>query len=74
MNTREFIDEAISLPVEERARIVDSLLQSLNMPEPELEKKWIHTARRRMRELEEGSIEAVPGNEVFERMWKRFHE
>ncbi|WP_319560141.1 addiction module protein [Marispirochaeta sp.] len=74
MNTREFIDEAISLPVEERARIVDSLLQSLNMPETKLDKKWTSTASRRLKELKNGTIEAIPGKEVFEKVWKRFHE
>jgi len=74
MNTKEIIEEAGALPVEERVRIVDSLLQSLNKPETEIEKKWTSVARSRMQELRNGSVEAVAGREVFERIWKRFYE
>ena len=74
MNTKDLIDEAVSLPVEERARLVDSLLQSLNQPETEIDKKWASTAHRRLNELKSGSVKAIPGKKIFEKVWKRFHE
>ena len=74
MNTQELIDEAISLPVEERALVVDPLLRSLNQPESEIDKKWVATAKRRLTELRSGSVEAVPGDKVFDKIWQRFEQ
>jgi len=72
MNTKELIDKAVSLPVEARALIVDSLLRSLNQPESDIDRKWAAVAQRRLAEMRSGSVEAIPGKEVFEKIWKRF--
>ena len=72
MNTKQLIDEAVSLPVAERALVVDSLLRSLNQPESEIDKKWANEAKRRLDELRSGRVEAIPGEEVFEKVWERF--
>ncbi len=72
MNTKKLIDEAVSLPVEERALIVDSLLRSLNSPESEIDIKWIAKAKRRLAEIRSGVVKTIPGEEVFEKIWKRF--
>ena len=70
--TKKLIDEALSLPVEERALIADSLLKSLNMPDPAIDKKWIEIAKRRLGEIRSGKIKPIPGNEVFDRLHERF--
>ena len=72
MNTKQLIDEAVSLPVEERAFVVDSLLRSLNQPDSEIDKKWAVEAKCRLAELRSGKIQAIPGDEVFAKVWKRF--
>lgn len=74
MNTKELIDKAVSLPVEERALVVDSLLQSLNQPESEIDKKWVATAKRRLAEIRSGSVKSVPGQAVFDKIWERFEK
>ena len=71
MKTKDLIAEAISLPVEERAMVVDSLLKSLNTPESEIDTKWAAVAKRRLGELRSGKVEAVPGEEVFKKIRNR---
>lgn len=74
MNTKQLIDEAVSLPVEERALIVDSLLRSLNQPESKIDKHWAMEAKLRLSELRSGHVGAIPGNEVFDKVWSRFEK
>lgn len=72
MTTKQLIDEAVSLPVEKRAFVVDSLLRSLNQPESEIDKKWATEANRRLAELRSGQVRAIPADKVFAKMLKRF--
>ncbi|MGA7181401.1 MAG: addiction module protein [Thiobacillaceae bacterium] len=72
MKTGELIDEVISLPVEERARLVDTLLRSLNAPDSAIDSAWVEVARRRLDELRAGRVEAVPGEAVFESIRQRY--
>lgn len=73
MNTKLLIDEAVSLPVEERAMIVDSLLKSLNQPENEIDIKWAQVASRRLAELRSGKVAGVPADQVFKKVTARFN-
>lgn len=72
MTTKELIAEAISLPVEERSIVVDSILRSLNAPESDIDRKWAAVAQRRLAELRSGQVKYIPGEQVFARVWKRF--
>jgi len=72
MSTKKIIAEAVALPVEERAIIVDCLLKSLNSTAEELDECWASEAKRRLAELRSGEAEAIPGEAVFSRLWKRY--
>jgi putative addiction module component (TIGR02574 family) len=72
MTLKEFIEEVNSLPVEERAAVADSILRSLNPPESDVDRRWTQVTQRRLAELRSGKVKAVPGEEVFARIWKRF--
>ncbi|MEI6333979.1 MAG: addiction module protein [Methylococcaceae bacterium] len=74
MKTKELIAEAVSLPVEERALLVDSLLRSLNTPEPAIDKKWIAVAQERLQQLRAGEVTAQSANEVFKKIAARFQQ
>ena len=71
-STAEIIHEAKSLPVEERTLVVDSLLRTLNTPDPEIDRQWVAVAKRRLEELRSGRINPVPGEEVFAKIRQRF--
>jgi hypothetical protein len=71
-STARIIEEARSLPVEERTIVVDSLLRSLTPPDNEIDKKWGQIAKRRLEELRSGKVQPVPGYEVFDRIYARF--
>ncbi|HEX3048222.1 MAG TPA: addiction module protein [Bacillota bacterium] len=72
MKTKDLIAEVISLPIEERAMIIDSLLKSLNPPESEIDLKWAAIATKRLEQLRSGEVQPVPGDEVFQKIWNRF--
>jgi putative addiction module component (TIGR02574 family) len=74
MKTSELMDEAAMLPVDERARLVDSLLRSFNPPESEIDKQWAETARNRLDEFRSGQQVSVSGEKVFDRIWARLNK
>jgi putative addiction module component (TIGR02574 family) len=71
MKAKDLIAEAMSLPVEERAMVIDSQLKSLNSPETDIDRKWTAVARNRLAELRSGEVKPVPGDEVFKRIWNK---
>jgi putative addiction module component (TIGR02574 family) len=70
--TQEIIREIQSLPIEERTLLVDSLLRTLNSPEPAIDKAWASTAKRRLAELRTGSVQPVAAEQVFAHIQERF--
>ena len=72
MKVKDLIAEAISLPVEERTVLVDSLLRSLNAPEKDVEREWVAEAQRRLEEVRSGAARTIHGDEVFAAIRKRF--
>jgi hypothetical protein len=73
MKTDELIQEIQALPVEERARVADLVLKTLNRTESEIDKKWAKLAMHRLHEIKSGGVKPVPGEEVFDEIWERFN-
>jgi putative addiction module component (TIGR02574 family) len=72
MNLRAIENEALHLPVEERARLAQRLLESLDeLSEPEAEKLWLAEAEHRAREIDEGKVQLVSAEEVERRIQAR---
>ena len=59
--------DALGLELQERARLTEKLLESLDhLSEREVEALWLDEAERRLREYQEGRVDAVPGDQVFQ--------
>ena len=66
MEFQKIQDEALLLPKEERAQLVQRLVLSLESPsKEELRSDWLLEARRRAEELDSGSVQAVSGEDVM---------
>jgi putative addiction module component (TIGR02574 family) len=71
-STKKLIDEIELLPVEERIKVVDSVLQTLNPTDQKMEKLWIDAAEKRLKELQSGEVTGIPEEQVFEKVKERF--
>ncbi|MDZ7715114.1 MAG: addiction module protein [Balneolaceae bacterium] len=69
MKTEELLAEISDLPIEERAKIVDGILKTLNKPNPELDARWMEEVERRAKEVESGEVEMITAKE-FEKKRK----
>lgn len=71
MNTIDLFTEAAALPLEERARLADALLQTFNPVNDSANSAWLALARRRLDEIDSGRIVTIPGETVFEKAAQR---
>ena len=71
MTLEQIVEEASRLPREQMAEVVDRLTSALHTEiEPEIEMAWKQETRRRLAELENGKVQAVPGDVVSSRIRK----
>ncbi len=71
MTLDQIVEEASRLPREQVAEVVDRLTSALHTDvEPEIESAWKQETRRRLAELENGKVQAVPGEVVGNRIRK----
>lgn len=71
-SAKEIVEQAETLPVEDRLLVVDSLLRTLNPPDAEVDRKWAEVAKRRLAELRSRRATPLPGAEVLARARERF--
>ena len=77
IHEKSILDAALTLPPSSRALLADSLWASLPDDEVPIEcdketrQAWLDEARRRMRDVESGAVQLVPGDEVMARLAAR---
>jgi len=57
--------QALELPPNDRAALVESLITSLDKPDAELDALWLKEAESRMAAYRSGELEAVDADQVF---------
>ena len=65
MDSQTIESEALGLPPEDRAKLAQKLLLSLDtLSEEEVEQAWLVQADRRARELDRGDVQPISADEV----------
>jgi putative addiction module component (TIGR02574 family) len=61
----KLLSEALGLPAEARAALAARLIDSLDETvDPDAESLWADEISRRLREIDEGRVQAIPWSEV----------
>jgi putative addiction module component (TIGR02574 family) len=69
----EIMNAALALPSKERERLAEHLMETLDTEDQErIDALWAEEAKRRYKEIEDGVVKAIPGEEVMNRLRSRY--
>ena len=69
----EIMSAAMDLSPNERVLLAEHLIESLDVEDQErINRLWAEEAERRNREIEDGTVQAIPGEEVMNRLRSRY--
>jgi putative addiction module component (TIGR02574 family) len=74
MSTEKLLAEVLRLPRDERARVVEELLYSLEEPTDEVAAAWAGELERRSREVAEGRVQIVAWETVRTEILKELEQ
>lgn len=65
----QLAEQAMALPTEARARLVDLLVESLAAAELDpIDRLWLAEARRRRDDVRSGHVQTIPGDEGLQQV------
>jgi putative addiction module component (TIGR02574 family) len=70
--TMDLISMAVALPIDEKALLVETLLDSMYPNQKEIDELWKVEAQRRVEEVRSGRVTPIPGDQVFDEIRERF--
>lgn len=71
-SSEEILKQALALPLQERAELVEQLLATFQTPpDPRIDELWAREAEDRLDAYDRGELTAVPADEVVERIRRR---
>jgi putative addiction module component (TIGR02574 family) len=72
-NAENLLHQVLTLDEKDRASVAGALIESLHGDaDPNAEEAWDVEIRRRVEELESGSVEPIPWSEVRQRLFRGF--
>lgn len=70
--TIDLFSMAEALPIDEKSRLVERLLDSMYPNQSEIDELWKIEAERRVEEVRTGNVIPIPGDQVFNEIRERF--
>ena len=59
------VEKALELKPQEKIVLIEALVSSLDKPDPEIAKIWLHEAEARLKSYREGKSKGIPAEEIF---------
>lgn len=70
---QKLLEDALDLPTNKRMQLIDKLLQNTNIqPQSDIDQAWAMEVERRDKEVQNGSVELIPGEEVVKKVNLKF--
>jgi putative addiction module component (TIGR02574 family) len=70
-SAKSILAQALKLPANDRAALVENLILSLDKPDSSLDAQWLKEAEDRIAAYRSGELAAVDADEVFKGLGKR---
>jgi putative addiction module component (TIGR02574 family) len=65
MSINELLEQALTLNVNERTKLIDELFKSIDKPDEEIDQIWADEADKRLEAYRKGELKAVPMENIF---------
>ena len=65
MSSKDVLEQALKLKPDERFRVVEGLIKSLDEPDRSLDAIWADEAEKRLQAYRAGNLEGIPMEEIF---------
>ena len=65
MSINELLEQALTLNVNERTKLIDELFKSIDKPDEEIDQIWAEEAESRLEAYRKGELKTVPMENIF---------
>jgi putative addiction module component (TIGR02574 family) len=70
-SAKTVMDQALKLTANDRAALVETLILSLDKPDPALDAEWLREAEDRLAAYQSGELAAIDADDVFRELGER---